>query len=535
MTRGGSPLAELDRAFELARSEPLARLFASALPGLCLSWLAVLAYYFEWVEGVHSLRPAFALAFALAYCVRCASLARYAGHFVDRLLSPVGGVPRHARPLLTLRAAPLSGAELWLWLWLPVLALRVDLLLVPATLPLLALRGALLPGWLAASDGAPEPLLASSLREAMRTAQGRRGQGAIAELFLLVGALILALNLGALSAAVISVAHDVLGLELSFARAFISPRNHFALIVMAGLSLSVLEPIRAALSAVYYAEYRLAQEAIAVRKLVERCVTSDISKTAAALTLALFALPLAAAHAQEPHADDWSAVHTLSASEECDESCREARARDDALLIELVSILDRPEFREFPDRRWRAGEEQAPSLSSWLERFLDWLAPGDGPRADRAAPTLSPSAPLRVRTLAAATALFAAGLVGLVYLALRRRGRRETKRLPRPSLPEAEPAAHPSRGATDPPLDARGELRALYLSSLRALDTRGLLHLANHATNGAYLRALASAPERALLGELTTLFERARYGAALPTVQELARARALSASLRGLP
>lgn len=523
----GGPLAELDRAIELARSEPVARLFSSALPGLCLSWLAILAYYFEWVEGVRDLRLAFALAFALTYCVRCALLARYAGHFVDRLLLPVGGVPRHARPLLTLRAAPLSGAELWLWLWLPVLALRFDLLLVPATLPLLALRGALLPGWLAAADGAPEPLLASALREAMRTARGRRAQGAISELFLLVGALILALNLGALSAVVISVAHDVLGLELSFARAFISPRNHFALIVMAGLGLSVLEPLRAALSAVFYAEHRLAQEAITVRALVERCSARAVS----ALALVLLALPLPA-RAQDPASDDWSPSHTLLPSEECDDSCRDARARDDALLIELVSILDRPEFREFPDRRWHAGEQRAPSLSAWIDRFLNWLFPSDTSRDDNARAVL-PSAAVHTRTLAAGAGLLALALALLGYLGLRGRKRHETKRLARPSLPDTEPAARVATSSRNPPLDARGELRALYLTCLRELDARGLLRLASHATNGAYVRALASAPERALLSELTALFERTRYGAAEPSPQELARARALGASLRG--
>jgi hypothetical protein len=533
MTRApDSPLAALDRAIELARTEPWTRLFASALPGLSLSWLCMLAYYFEWVEGVHSLRPAFALALALAYCARCALLARYAGQFVDRLLLPAGGLPRHAPLLVTLRAAPLLGAELWLWLWLPIFALRFDLLLVPATLPLLALRGALLPGWLAAADGAPEPLLSSGLGEAMRAAQGRRAAGALAELFLLLSALILALNLGALSAAVISVAHDVFGLELSFARAFISPRNHFTLIVMAGLSLSALEPLRAALSAVHYADYRSAQEAITVRALVERCVARDLAKGVAASALGLMLALPGAARAEEPSLNDWSPGHTLSASEECDHSCREARARDDALLIDLVSILERPEFREFPDRRWPAGQERAPSLDSWLERFLDWLFPRSAPHHDRPAHAL-PNAPLRARALLGAGALLGLVLAALSYLALRRRKRVETKRIPRPSRPDPEPAARAQTSASDAPLDARGELRALYLGSLRELDARGLLRLASHATNGAYLRALAAAPERALLSELTALFERTRYGASVPSADELARARALRASLRG--
>jgi Domain of unknown function (DUF4129) len=524
-----TPLATLDRAIELVRSEPWTRLASSATPGLLLTWLCLLVYYLEWVEGVRALRPLFALAFAATFCARGLVLARFAGAIVDQLLVPVGGVSRHAPALVPLRVSVLLGAELWLWLWLPVLALRIDVLLVPLSLPLLALRGALLPSWLAAADGCPLPSVPSALREAARAAEGRRVTNAIAELFLLVGALILALNLGALSAALISLAQDVLGLELSFARAFISPRNHFALILLAGLSLSALEPLRAALSALHYADYRLAQEAIEVRALVERCVANGRDAKPLAL-LTCLALALASpAYAQEDLADTWSAVHTLSAAEECDESCREARARDDALLVELVSILDRPEFRDFPDRRWPAGDAQEVTLGSWLDRLMGWLFPQRGAVDPEQPRHAAKALPLRVGAISATLA--ALGLASLAYFTLRTR-RRPAQKSGRAELPEgatdtdAAPAAT-GRAARDP----LGELSALYLASLRGLAERGLLTLASHATNGDYLRALSAARERVLLSELTSLFERARYGAKLPSQHELIRARELASQL----
>ncbi len=529
MRQADTPLAALDRAIELARTESWLRLFFYALPGLCLGWLSALVYYLEWVEGVRALRPLFALAFALVYCARCALLSRLAGQFVDRLLVPAGGVARHASPLLALRAAALGGVELWLWLWLLVLAARVDVLLLPATLPLLALRGALLPSWLAACDGAPEPRLGSALREALRSANGRRGTGVFAELFLLVSALLLALNLGALCAALISVSQDVLGLELAFARAFISPRNHFALLLLAALSLSALEPLRAALSAAHYAEYRLAEEAIAVRTLIARVVAQSRAVSPAPLALALSLALAAHAHAQP--AESWSPVHALSPGEECDESCREARARDDALLVELVSILDRPEFRDFPDRRWAAGDGAALSPRRWFERFLEWLSPGGAAADERVREPAAHRGVLRADRLALGASVVVLALIATLAL----RGRRRHKP-GRPSLARAATAAPSAsaKAAEDPrAVDARGELCALYLASLRGLAQRGLLSLADHATNGTYLRALRVAPEHVLLAELTRLFERARYGAIVPSPDELSRARALSAQLRG--
>jgi hypothetical protein len=526
-----TPLAALDRAIELAREQSWLRLLSCASPVLLLTWLCLFVYYLEWVEGVRALRPLFALGFALTYCLRGRVLARLAGEIVDHLLVPAGGKRRHAPALVPLRVTALLGCELWLWLWLPVLALRIDILLVPLTLPLLALRGGLLPSWLAAADGTPEATTFAALREALRASEGRRIPNMIAELCMLLGALILALNLGALTAALISVCEDVLGLELSFARAFISPRNHFALILLAGLSLSALEPVRAALSAVHYSEYRLAQEAIEVRTLVERCVARGRSASLAVLALGL-ALTLAfSAQAQGDANDSWSPVHTLSPADECDESCREARARDDALLVDLVSILDRPEFRDFPEQRWPGGEPQQVTLESWLERFIGWLFPSATP-LDTHAPRRAPS-PLSLRVGALSALLIALGLTTVLYLALRRRPKRV-----RNSVRAQEGAGTPQedvsvRAQDDAALDARGELCALYLASLRGLSQRGLLQLARHATNGAYVRALSPARERALLSELTRLFERARYGAALPSAAELARARELASSLCG--
>jgi hypothetical protein len=520
-----TPLFALDRAVELCRAAKWTRVVLCALPLWVMTWLTLLVYYLEWVEGVRALRPAFALAFALSYLARTLVLARFAGGLVDQLLVPVGGAARHAPARVPLSMAVLMGGELWLWLWLPVLLLRIDVLLVPLCLPLLALRGALLPSWLAASDGSPEANTRAALSEALRAAHGRRTTNAICELFLLVGGFVLALNLGALTAALISISQDVLGLELSFVRAFVSPRNHFALILLAGLSLSALEPVRAALSAVHYAEYRMAAEAVELRSMIERVVAR--ARPALIFAMMCGGLSLSMGVEAQSSASDWS-QHNSSATEECDEGCREARARDDALLVDLVSILERPEFRDFPDRRWAAGDAGEVSLATWLDRFVAWLFPtreaaeqeAARPRASafRSAPTLS------------------AGLLALsalVLLSLLLRGPRPVKRRRvQSALSPAEPFADAKAESARPaPRDAREELYALYSASLRGLSARGLLTLSRHSTNGAYLRALASPRERAWLDELTGLFEQTRYGAGLPSQAELKRARELASQL----
>ena len=129
------------------------------------------------------------------------------------------------------------------------------------------------------------------------------------------------------------------------------------------------------------------------------------------------------------------------------------------------------------------------------------------------------------------TLLIWSAALAFAYLALRRRpqAKRKSMRAPEPAWSSA-PAVDVGR-AHETPRDAQAELHALYRSGLSALAQRGLLTLATSATNGQYLRALPSTRERALLAELTRMFERSRYGANVPSEGEMQRARELAADL----
>jgi hypothetical protein len=200
--------------------------------------------------------------------------------------------------------------------------------------------------------------------------------------------------------------------------------------------------------------------------------------------------------------------------------------------VDVVSILDGAEFRDFPDRRWPAGDRRELSFADWLKRFIGWLFPS--------AEDQEPRKPLRsASSLPRSLGLFAGVLTvlclaGFSYLVLRRRPRRAHKSL---RVARSLDAASEPPDSSEPdasPRAARDELCALYRASLQGLAARGLLTLASHATNGSYVRALSRAREREELSELTRLFERTRYGAALPSEFELRRARELASGLCGV-
>jgi Domain of unknown function (DUF4129) len=528
-------LEALDTAIDLVRNQQPARLLWSAAPGLAISWVCLLLYYLERVEGVRSLRPWFALALALLWCARGLLLGRLAGRCVEQLLGADGAAPLHGPASSLLAGAICVGAELWLWLWLLIAALSLDPWFALAALPLFSLRGALAPSWLAACDAAATP--GAVARAALRAADGQRLLAVGAELLLLLGSVGLFFNLGALLAAFISLSQDLLGLDLSFVRAFISPRNHFALLGVAGLSLSAFEPLRAAFSAVLFAEQRRAREGIGVRALVERCLAQGASG-AARLALLLGLLAPLQAWAQAEPAGELAAetehepppgAGSASAEEDCDETCSEARARDDQLLVQLVSILEGHEFREFPEAAF-GGELGEDALARWFEGFWRWLQGGDTPPRAATQRGRLPAAPSARVALAAGLFLLTTSV--LLWLASARRRRRPKPgaraAATQPEAPAPELSLQAALAAQNDPHEA---LRLLYLASLSGLARRGRLTLSHALTNGHYLAQLPEGPERTRLAELTGLFDRARYGALAPSGAELARSRTLAAAL----
>jgi hypothetical protein len=527
--RPSSPLEVLNEAIELTRSAPLKQNLLAALPALGLCWLVLFTYYLELVEGVSALRPLCALALTGVWCARAVVLSRQAGSMLERRLAHLPPAAHHSTRDTRVRVALALGAELWLWLWLLVLCLRIDPWLCTLTAPLFALRGALAPSWLAAVDASQAEGARSATWFVLRAGAGQRWTGIVLELALLLSALALFLNLGALLVAAISVAQDLLGLRLAFVRAFISPRNHFALLGLVGLSLAAFDPLRAAVAAVLYAEQRLAREALEVRALVEAALAPRGTKAALralSLSCALaLSLPGAARAQIFPAAD----AHSLY-EEECDPTCRDTRRRDDAVLIQLVTILDAPEFRDFALARADLPELERPSLERWLERLGRWLS-GAPEAAHERGEDLS-----RVKPLHAPLPLLLGGL-GALVLVLASLGlwhARRRVRLRRAPVLAPQPVAEPTPSATLDPSPA-GSLRRLYLESLDQLARRGLLHVSPTSTNGDHLRLFRSEPLRPKLARLTALFERSQYGRDPPSERELEEARMLRRELEEAP
>lgn len=520
-------LATLDDAIELLRGESPGSLLLCVSPALGMTWLALFAYYLERVEGVHSLRPLLALGFVLLWAARALLLGRFAGRTVQRLLTPLLAEAPHGPPGSLLGAGLVLGGELWLWSWLLLAALRVSPWAILGTLPLLALRGALAPSWLAACDALPAGGPLHAAWHALHSADRQRLTGLGSELLMLLGAVALFFNVGALLAAVVSLSQDLLGLPLSFVRAFISPGNHFALLALAGCSLSAFEPLRACHAAVLWVESRERREALALQALVRACIAQGASKL---LLASLLAMSCAAARADDVIPARTDSEETLMLPEqECDEGCLQARARDDALLVKLVTLLEDDSFREFPDDSWSPVGGQQQDFVGWLRAFLRWLS-GDSEQGKE-----QPAAPYAERPLARAVLVGALALLtGLVASVLGRllwRTRRKARPTQERQAPGAgSPASDLSEVLTREP-DLSRALRALYLSSLSVLARRGLLQLAGERCNGDYVRSLPAGSEREALAELTERFDRSYYGALPPTPPELARAHTLARRL----
>lgn len=490
-----SALDALDRAIELARRQPARELFKAWLPGLSIAWLALALYYVERVEGVRALRPAFAVAFVAAFSLRAQVLSSWARRRAAALLSPYGVSPTAGPGHLAMRASLWMTFDLWLWLWPLGLAAQLDPWLVAVLWPLLCLRGALAPSWLAVVGTSDESSGLRALRQAVARTEGQRIRGVSCELLLLLGALGLTFNLGAIVALAVTLGQSAMGLDLSFVRVFLSPRNHFALLAVAGLACALIEPVRAALAAVLYSETELSREGAAVRALVERAITPAARKLAAVCLLA---------------GASWAAAYPAQAQDEaCEGTCLEARARDEAVGTHVRTILRDSAFSEFPVAGWQVDELEGRSLEGWLERLLGWLIERSEQDTATALPGLSrvelPGAPFFV-----ALAVVLAGL-GL-WRAVAGMATAPKPPTAAPSADEITPETHLAEAVALYERDPRAALRLLYAGTLRGLERRKLLTLSPERTNGSYVRQLGRRPERGDFAQLTRTFEAVQYG-----------------------
>jgi len=516
--------ARVDRALSIVRGLPARELLAAIWPAGLSVLVAAALYFMERVEGVRSLRPLFAVLFVGAFIARCVLLSRWSGRRVEALLSAQGVSAHHAQASSIARAALWVGAELWLWLWLVVLMLRLQPWLVALVLPTFCLRAALAPSLLASADGSTQITGFRVLRGAIHEGDGHRLAGVLCELLLLCGALGLAFNLGAVIVAIVGLGQDVLGLDLSFVHAFVSPSNHFAMLWVAGLALVAMEPLRGTLSALMFVDTRLTRDGLALRSLVARCVSEGQSGRLAAVALAAFLCATSQARAQDASVPDAGSAHEPSVPI-CDSSCERARASDEVVERRVEHILEGKVFAEFPDPSWDAGKSGMSSLFEELFRWLAGLSRDEQLKSD-------PLSSFELPGVAFFLILAAVLAVGALLVA--------RKKQPAEATAAESSIEDPfSRSAEDYLSQARDQrgrdltlaLRSLYLATLVGLARQGRLTLSPERTNGQYLNELGGGPERPLFAAMTRTFDLVKYGQRAPSQDDFDRCVSLAEQL----
>ncbi|MDH5676030.1 MAG: DUF4129 domain-containing protein [Myxococcales bacterium] len=519
--QASGPLELLDRALLSVRRGPPRSLWQGLSAGLPLSLLAIAIYYFERVEGVQGLRPVFALLTVLGFGYRCLRLSRLARrHAVAaRPTLPISEQPAPAVDVLLTSAVVAVG--LWLWCWLLVPLALVSPWAALLGLPMLSVRGAVAPSWLARASCAGDRGLAS-FGQSFDDTSGSRAIFFCVELMVLLGAMLLLGNLWALLGFVVLLADSMFGLDVAFVSSFLSPDNGFVQVVVVAVAFAALEPLRAALSAQAFVEARSRRDGADLHAAVDAAVASAQPRRplagglAVALLLA-FGLGHQATVAQEPE-------YEAEAPELPDTAPSEATAADRAARQQAEAILARDEFREFA-----SNENQ--SLRLWLRRLLRWLESYE-PQDSERSQTRGAGMPRVSAWILMLLGLFALALI-LAYVSrstgLRRRAAGEgqvsdgqSERLLEPVVILDEAAQLAARG------QYREALRALYVATLVTLDRRHLIDFDPTRTNWQYLRAMPPSDTRQAFAAFTRAFDHKWYGREPATADDYQRCRVLA-------
>jgi len=236
--RALSPLEILDAALVAVRrggARQLLRAWGGSAP-LALTALGV--YYFERVEGVRSLRVAFAVLLVLGFWLRAILLSRTARSYALAIRPTLPVVDTPPQPVELCCTASVVGFGLWIWLW-PLSAMALlSPWAVAAVFPLLGARGAVAPSWLARASCARERGFAA-FGQAFDDTAGMRGVFLIVELLALFGTIGLFANLYALTGLVLLLGHSLLGLDVAFVSSFLSLDNRWVLLLLSVVSLLV--------------------------------------------------------------------------------------------------------------------------------------------------------------------------------------------------------------------------------------------------------------------------------------------------------
>lgn len=529
-----TPLEIMDDALLAVRrggADKLLRAWSGSAP-LALSALAI--YYLERVEGLRSLRVPFALLLVLGFWVRSLSLSRVARDYALAIRPTLPVMEPPPRAVDVVCTASVVAFGLWIWLWPLSGMAMLSPLAVAAVLPFMALRGAVAPSWLARASCARERGMAS-FGQAFDDTSGMRGVFLIVELLALFGTIGVFSNLWAVLSFALLLGHSMLGLDVAFVSSFLSPDNGWVLLSITALTLVLLEPLRAAVSAQAFVDARSRRDGADLHAAVDEAIAQGSPRArrgipsvppgaAAVVTLGVVMLGAAllcsrAASAQPEPARPKAAAAQQPAGNEGD-----ARIR-----AELQVILAGPEFREFAERDDKL-------LSDVIDKLLKALFDRDPDEAPEAhgdpirLPDVSP-------WVLMALAIIALCLIA-VYATAGRRQRRpapvhrataeiEVQPQDRPVTLLDEAAALAARG------DMRGALRALYVATLLMLDHERLIEFEPWKTNGMYIRGMPVGEARASFAAFTRIFDRKWYGHEPATAEDYHECRRLAERIGG--
>jgi hypothetical protein len=515
LARRPGPVQLIDDALLVLRRASWAQLSRGWLASWPCAAVALLFYYCERVEGLRTPRVGLAALFVLVFWLRFHILAGLSREFVSALRPslPLAEASRSFARLAC--SASISALGLWLWGW-PLLGLgRLSIFAVLALLPLLALRGAVAPSYLARAGCGEERGWAAFAR-ALEDTRGARAVMLTLELLLAGGFVLLFGNLYAFGALILLLGSSVLGLDVSFVSAFLAPDNELVPLLLLGLTLMLLDPLRAALAALAFSEARGRNEGADLHAAIDALVrerstrsSERAAKLGSALSLGLLLCSAAGVCQGRVVAQGGEVV---ASAEQADVAVRQ-RAQH---------ILARSEFHEFD-----ADTSEGARL---LELFSRWL----GSKND-AEPRRTSSARFELRVPAWAVVLCSIVLLAIVAVYLGAQARRAAASPPPTAAsPTTSVSVAPRAKPADLLADAaalahagqhRDAVRVLYAASLAALDRLGVIRFETSRTNGHYVRVLSQGATRDRLGALTEAFDHSWYGHALVTQADYERAK----------
>ncbi|HEX2678896.1 MAG TPA: DUF4129 domain-containing protein [Polyangiales bacterium] len=518
------PVEIVDRTLTLVRRVPLALLSRAWLGSLPLAAAVLATYELERVEGVHNARLGLAFLLVLGFVFRAVVLGRVARAFALELRPslPVSDAPGGVLDVAC--TAAVVGSGLWLWLWPLGGAAMVSPFAVALVFPLLSARGAVGPSWLARSACAEERGV-RAFGLALDDTAGVRGVMATVELLVLLGALCLLANLYAITGLLLGFARSLLGVETSFVSAFLSPDNEVVPLVMATITLVLVEPLRAAVSAYAFVDARSRRDGADLHAAVDAVIAAasarakpsrGITSIAVGLLLALSCTALASA----AHADGHAPKAAQARAELAAQEARDAQVRD-----KVQRILKGKEFSEVV-------HTDTHGFWKWL---MDWLE--DLFKQEPEKPKDSSGFHIDLPAIAPWTVMLAALLVValVVYQVMAESRRRPRKTgLVAPAAATLTPSEQEPRQLLDTAaqLAERGlyreALRALYVATLAALDRARLIRFEPDKTNGQYLRGMPPSEMRQLFGAFTRIFDHKWYGREEASVVDYEQCRQLA-------